>query len=550
MQQFKIMNIRNKAAAILFGLLSISGYSQSSDNKGVNGQPKLVVELIIGGVRYDQLIKYSDNLSDDGFKKLAMGGASFSNAHCGYMYTAPECGSATIASGSTPAGHGVMGSSWVNYTTNSVVLPFYNKTYKGVGCNEDEGQYAPDQLIFSTLADEMKVMNSSSKVVSIAHDYSDAIIHGGLNPDGCYWYDSRYGTFVTSSYYSQYLPSWVTRFNSSKLNESYNSTIWGVEYDISRYRYKNATAVLVEKNKTLSFDLLFKPKNTDYSRMPYIPMGNSFLKDFAIEAIKRDSLGADHNPDLLVVNFAANRNVSRIYGSESAEAEDSYYKLDKDIAEIIRYLEENVGDGNFVVVLTSSHGISNNVSSGSAKSGKFNAMQFKVLVGGFLNAQLGTGNWITDYKNRQIYLNRRLVYERGLSLEEVQTKIVSFALQFDGVAHAVAATSMQSTYFGSGVMEKMQQSYFPRHGGDVMINLLPGWIEIENDSDTQTTSLYGSSYIYDSHVPLIFYGADIAPKVVHTSVGLRDIAPTISEMLRVTPPNSSDGRSINEIVEK
>ncbi len=360
-----------------------------------------------------------------------------------------------------------------------------------------------------------------------------------------YWYDVRYGGFATSSYYVPFLPQWVATFNGSKLNETYNSTLWSIDYPIERYKYKNATAVLLDNKKQFSFDMLFKPKNREYQRLVEIPMGNSYLKDFAIEAIMRDSLGADNSTDLLIVNFAAHRNISRIYGTESTEAEDSYYKLDRDIADLVTYLEQHIGKDNFTLLFTSSHGMSDNVDS---KVGKFNAMQFKVIVGGFLNAQLGADQWIINYKNRQIYLNRRLIYERGLSLQDVQTKVAAFALQFEGISNAVTATSLQSNYFGSGVMHKMQQSYFPRHGGDIVVNLLPGWIEIDDEGDVRTTSLWGSPYIYDNHVPMVFYGRGVKAQKIHSAVELKDIAPTLSEILNITHPNSSEGTAISEMV--
>ncbi len=546
------MNFKNRVftVAVLLTQIATFGYSKTAATSAsaLDENPKLVVQLVVGGVRYDQILKFKDNLSDGGIKKLIDSGSSFTNAQCGYMYSTPECGSATLAAGTTPAGHGVLGESWVNYTTNELVSPLYNKRYKGLGSNEDEGQYSPEALIFSTLADEIKGIDARSKVVSVAHDYKDAIIHGGSNPDGCYWYDVRYGGFATSSYYKPFLPQWVASFNNSKLNESYNSTLWSVDLPIERYKYRNATAVLLDSKKQFSFDMLLKPKNREYQRLIEIPMGNSYLKDFALEAIKRDSLGADNHTDLLVVDFAAYRNVSRIYGSESTETEDAYYKLDRDIADFISYLEQHIGKDNFTLVLTSSHGMSGNVENKGQKSGKFNAMQFEVIVGGFLNAQLGANSWIIDYKNRQIYLNRRLIYERGLSLQDIQTKVAAFALQFEGISNAVTATSLQSNYFGSGIMRKMQQSYFPRHGGDVIVNLLPGWIEIVNDEDVRTTSLWGSPYIYDNHIPMIFYGKGIKQQKIHTSVELKDVAPTISELLKITHPNSADGRAISEII--
>lgn len=512
-------------------------------------RPKLVVELIVGGLRYDQLYRFRNNLSEYGFKRLAMQGTSFTNARSSYMYTSPECGSATLASGANPSEHGIIGSQWVNYTTNKKIEALHFPVYKGIGCNEDEGQFSPESLTASTLADEIRSIDKNSKIYSLAQDYSDAIIHGGYKPTGCYWLDVRYGGFVTSSYYTPTLAQWVVDFNATKLKWEYTNALWAVDQSIDRYIYKNATSILLDSSTKFSFDMLFKPKNREFKRLTETPMGNSYLTDFAIETIKRDSLGKDESTDLLVINFASQRNISRIYGTTSTETEDAYYKLDKDISKIIEYLDNNIGSQNFVIILTSSHGMSDNVTKTEASNeGKFNAMQFKVLISGFLNAQLGTDNWVTGYNNRQIYLNRRLIYEKNLSLEDIQNRIASFALQFSGVANAVTSTTLQTNYYGKGVLNKMQNSYFPRHGGDLMINLLPGWIELENEDDVTTSSLWGSPYEYDSHVPLLFYGKGINPQIVHTPVDVIDVAPTICEIVGVTHPNASEGKAISEII--
>ncbi|MEG1648883.1 MAG: alkaline phosphatase family protein, partial [Rikenellaceae bacterium] len=383
----------------------------------------------------------------------------------------------------------------------------------------------------------------------IAIDHNDAIIHGGYKPTGCYWLDVRYGGFATSSYYTPILSQWVTDFNAAKVKWDYTNALWAVERSIDRYVYKNATSILLDSTTKFTFDMLFKPKNREFKRLLETPMGNSYLKDFAIEVVKRDSLGGDESTDLLVVNFASQRNISRIYGTSSTETEDAYYKLDKDIAQLVEYLDNNIGSQNFVIVLTSSHGMSDNVTKKEASNeGKFNAMQFKVLISGFLNAQLGADNWVVSYRNRQIYLNRRLIYEKNLSLQDIQNRVATFALQFAGVANAVTATTLQTNYFGKGILSKMQNSFFPRHSGDLMINLLPGWIELDDENDVTTSSLWGSSYEYDSHIPLIFYGKGINPQIIHSPVDLVDVAPTICEMVGVTNPNASSGKAINEII--
>ncbi len=87
-------------------------------------------------------------------------------------------------------------------------------------------------------------------------------------------------------------------------------------------------------------------------------------------------------------------------------------------------------------------------------------------------------------------------------------------MQFSGVSHALAATAMRTSYFGSGYARKMQNGFYPRRSGDVILNFVPGCIE-ERDG---CVSLSGSLYGYDTHVPLIFYGTCIRPQRISRRV--------------------------------
>ena len=234
---------------------------------------------------------------------------------------------------------------------------------------------------------------------------------------------------------------------------------------------------------------------------------------------------------------------------ESTELEDAYYKLDRDIARILSHLDTVVGRDNYAVVFTSDHGISDNVRAegGRYNSGTFNAIQFRVLINSFLSARLGEGVWVSEYRNRQVYLNRRLIYERKLSLPEIQNDVATFAIQFGGVAQAVTATTLATNYYGRGIAMKIQNSFYPKHSGDVIINLMPGWIELENEAASWVTASSGSPYEYDVHVPLVFYGAGIGASVVERSVDMTDVAPTVSDLLGVSHPNACEGHILGEI---
>lgn len=537
-----------------FSTIANFAYSQNNKLYEDRQKPKLVVQIVVSHLRYDYLAKFSKNASYYGVRRLIKDGTSFTNARYGFMFTQAAPCVATIATGAQPSQHGIIGDSWVNFTTNENVDAIEDKSVFGVGANEDEGQYSPHNLLFSTISDELKRQNDKSKVISIAMDAREAVISGGYNPDGVYWIDERYGNFATSTYYKPTLPSWVKEFNESDLKDRYASKLWYLTKDYNTYTYQNATSVLAETSNSSS-ESKIKFKNKDMRRLLDTPFGNSFIKDFAIKAIESESLGADENPDLLIVNFGATRNITEKFGIESTEIEDTFYKIDEDIATLIDYLENNIGADNIVIILTSNHGTSDNVSTDavtvsqkSQATKTFNAMQFEVLINGFLGATFEVNNWVSAYKNRQLYLNRRLIYEKGLSLSDVQTRVATFALQFGGVANAMTATALQNNYYGKGMPQKIQNSFFPKYSGDVIINLLPGWIELEHEKSSWVISSPGSPYEYDTHVPLIWYGGSISQNVVHRSIDIIDIAPTLSEILGISHPNASEGQAIDEII--
>ena len=143
-----------------------------------------------------------------------------------------------------------------------------------------------------------------------------------------------------------------------------------------------------------------------------------------------------------------------------------------------------------------------------------------------------------------------LVEDSKLSLKEVQTKVAEFMIQFSGVSNVVAAHTLQTTNYTSGILNKIQNSYNQKFSGDVMINLLPGWVQREGRRNTDSRVVsHNSAYSYDTHVPLMWYGWKIKRGVIARPVSITDIAPTISTLLDISFPNSCTGNIILELVE-
>lgn len=198
---------------------------------------------------------------------------------------------------------------------------------------------------------------------------------------------------------------------------------------------------------------------------------------------------------------------------------------------------------NVLFVLTSDHGSSDSFDCGRVPVDRFNADQFKVIMNSFLGVQFGAGDWVLDYIDRQLYLNHNLIYQRNLSLKEVQDRAAGFALQFRGVSHVLTASSMLGGYFGDSYGEKMQNSFYPRRAGDLMLNLMPGWIEECEESKAQS----GSMYDYDTRVPVMLLGWKIPAGTDAVEFDMTCLAPTLARIMRLSRPIASAGHTISKV---
>ncbi len=508
-------------------------------------KPRLVVNITVAGLRYDYLLKFSKAFNNWGIKRLMQEGHLCTQTSIDYFGSTTPVSVATIACGSTPSSHGIIGTHWFDYTTEQIVRTLYDRDVLTLGEGTLDAQVSPRNLTASTIGDCIKDLSPTSKVISIATTPTSAVIAGGHLADGCYWISPRNGEIVTSTYYTSKLPQWVDTFNSKDLATAYCSQKWIQSRRADQYY--NVLRKDIENNKAAASEY-------SYQRLNTTPAGASLLKDFAVQTIIAENLGKDASTDYLTITIESPATTAAMYGPSTMETEDVIYRLDDEISTLLSFLENNIGKQHVLVIFNGANGTSEMVNpNGKIPGGLFNPDQFEILINGFLGAQLttrlseeqrkrieGDTRWVLDFTDRQLYLNRKKIFDAGLSLGEVQNMVADFAIQFRGVASAITSTSLSSGDFSWGINGMIQKSYFARHSGDVVINLLPGWI-VEEPGVVSNT---GSPYIYDTHVPLIFWGGVISPKSDNRPSTLQDIAPTITNILGVTSPNTTTGKSI------
>ena len=510
--------------------------------------PRLVVNIVVGSMRAEDMERYADNFVSGGFKRLYDGGVVCDDAYYDYAHTSTPAGLATFATGAQPAVHGVIGTSWWNHVDSSVVSLIADSKSHPVPFSTGAISCSPHRLTAPTLGDMMLYADSRSKQVTIAVDPLSAITLNG-KAGVAYWVEKNKTNWTTSTAYLNAIPAWVERYNSEGGNSLYRLGRWEPIGDVKSYH--NSEVAVVEgirgRATKLITDIDLKHGDTPYEHMCYTPAGNTMLLKFAAQAIAQEGLGRDEVPDIINISLDPARYIAENYGPESIEYEDMLYRLDADIAEFLIYTYAQVGNADdVVVVLTSAHGTAPSYNPvGGAERERFNHRQMEVIVNAFLGARYGSDTYVLGYANNAIYLNHTVLHAKRLDIATIREEVAVFILQLRGVATAISATSLRNTGFGDGRQHLMQQSFHATRSGDVIIDFMPGWM-VES-RDYRSTSHAG--YNYDRSVPLVICGAALAPQHIGRGVSMVEVAPTLSCILGITQPWASEARPMIEVVE-
>lgn len=515
-------------------------------------EPRLVVNIVISSMGADDLDRYADNFSSSGLRRIINGGQRFTNASYDYMQTTTPVSLATLSTGATPSIHGVVADRWFDYVGNKEVSLIEDRKEQSVNYSGGSGSYSPRNLVAQTLSDALAQQHPDSHIATIAVEPLSAIVMAGRSGE-VYWMETLQSSWTTSSYYSKELPKWIADYNYQDQNEEYAIKRWTslLPYD----NYHNSQVSVVEGLQSKTNKRIIHVQETPlakgtmddiYYQMCYTPAGNSAMLAFAREVVVHNKMGGDAVPDMLNIVLDTPRLISNRFGPESVEYEDMLYRLDRDMESFLSFLSTQVAaPEQLLIVLTSDHGTSPSYNSTEDVRERFNVRQAEVITNAFIGSLYGNGDWILGCIDRAIYLNHNLIMDKGLSLEKIQNDVATFVMQLRGVSQAVTAESMRGSYFGSGYGRKIQNGFYPRRSGDVVLNLMPEWIEERE----QTRSMSGSMYRYDTQVPLIIYGAGCKAQLRNDKIDMTSLAATQAEILGIMAPSAAEGEEITIIYE-
>lgn len=525
------------------------------ESKKTVTKPKLVVGIVIDQMRYDYLTKYAKRFGEDGFKRLLNDGFSLTNGHFNYIPTYTAVGHASIYTGTTPDHHGIIGNSWYDKYLRKKIYCVDDKNYTSVGVEGWAGRKSPYRMTTTTITDQLHLaQNMRGKTIGIAIKDRSAVLPVGHTANAAYWYEGGLkNKWITSSFYMDKLPEWVVDFNKNNKANKYLSSPWNTLYDIKTYTQSTIDDSVFEgifkgeKKPVFPHNLPeLRKENGGFDIIKTTPYGNTLTLDFAKKAILGEKLGKGKDIDFLSISFSSTDYVGHKYGTNAIETEDTYLRLDKDLADLFQFLDKEVGKGQYTLFLTADHGavaVPDYLKSLKIPANYFDTKKFYNFLKDISKSKYGSSEIIEYFYNNQIFLNKVKLKQLKLYEHQFTEELITEIIHYDGVYKAVSAKTLQTTSFTSGILKKLQKGYNQKFSGDIMIVPTPASIAVR-----KTGTTHGSGYSYDTHIPIIFYGAGVQKGASHKEYTVIDIAPTLAILLGIEFPNGVTGKVIDEVL--
>lgn len=377
-----------------------------------------------------------------------------------------------------------------------------------------------------------------------------------------FWFSKKGGQFVTSNYYYDRYPDWVTNWNNSSPLNIYANQSWVLSKDKSSYQFGTADDQPFETDFP-GFGRTFPHAygNDKYfsTRLTLSPAGDEITLDFAKALITNEQLGQDDVPDYLAISFSSTDYVGHMFGASSLESEENILRLNQTLEDLLAFVDKAVGLNNTLIVLSADHGqpevpgylqgLDNHQADPFDKDQVLKLMLEEAPeLTAMQNKLADKEKLISAYFHPYIYLNKKAINDSGQKVVEVEAILIKRLEQLDGVAYAVSSTAIaNNALHDDKIIDAVENNYNPKRSGDIYLVFEPNVFISDMDGLT-VASTHGSPWRYDGFVPVIFAGMGIKASNVDRAVTPYDIASTLSAFIGVKPPSGSIGEPLVEVL--
>ena len=542
---------------LIVGLIATQTFAQKPNPvKATATKPKLVVGIVVDQMRWDYVNNFKPFFkTQNGFLRFMNQGASCNNNLISYLPTVTACGHAAVYTGSTTAIHGITGNSWFDNIQQRMVYCVEDNSVQAVGIeNSSAGKMSPLNVWTTTIGDELKLAtNFKSKVFGVSLKDRGAIIPAGHAADGAFWYDSKSGNFISSTYYGKTLPLWLTNYNNAKKVDSFYKLGWSLSLPASVYETNCDKDQNEYESTPFGKDAKGFPYGLtqfigkDYGKVSSTPYGNNLVLDIATQTLMNEKMGLDDITDLLAVSFSSPDYIGHAFGPNSWETLDGYIKLDELLAQFFTKLDQQVGKDNYTVFLTADHAVApipGYAQKHKIPAGRITDDGIKNELGKMLTAKGLSSKLISAITEYNIYFNHHIMDSLQVSQDKLTSVIINYLEQKSNILQVVELRKAAIAPIPQSIRERIVNGFNSQRSGDLMFITKSGVVGGGN-----TGTGHGVFYNYDAHIPLLFYGKGIKKGQVNNVNYMTDIAPTITTLLGIQMQSGSIGKPILEVIQ-
>ncbi|MFQ5551260.1 MAG: alkaline phosphatase family protein, partial [Gemmatimonadales bacterium] len=449
-------------------------------------------------------------------------------------YTSP--GHATLVNGLHPSRHGIVSNYWwVIADSQWVRLGAVADPETPVTGYPDETGASPGKLLASGLPDWLQQADPEARVVSLSGKPTTAVLMAGRSRGHVYWFEDDLGIFATSVYYRDKYPDWVERFNRETLAALLADSIWelGVPASARGLARRDTADYELDGEHTFFPHRFYEevaPEEWEkadeyYNWWKRKPSIDQAIVGLAREAVTELELGQRGSVDYLALGLSATDWVGHRFGPYSLEQLDNLLRLDQLLGGFFDFLDTTVGEGAYVVALSSDHGV--------------------LPLPEHLE-EIGTPGWRIPRLDYQAARRAaRAAAAKAGTEGEASAKAAEALRAFDFIAEVITVEELAGPESADSLISLHQRSYYPgrvwgnfaREG--VVAVLAENALASYGDRTT-----HGSPYLYDRRIPIIFMGRGIASGSSDERARTVDVAPTIAELIGIAYPEDLDGRAL------
>lgn len=487
-----------------------------------------MVGIVVDQLRTDYIEYLRDYFGERGFTTLLTGGVYMPDIEFRPSRLDAVSATAMALTGAYPSQTGVSSA----YTRDeSGSGQGIKPVLTSGGSTLTNDSFTPEAIRLTTLADELAVASrGAAQIYSVAADPQVAVTLAGHAAKGAYWINNTSGNWATTAWYGA-MPQVIS-------NRNFRNSL-SQRLDTMRWMPTSATRELSSPG-TPAFKHTFSRQDRDaYRRFAASPLANAEVTDAAIDLITAMNLGqTPGRTDMIGVGYSA---APYPYGNASdrtSELTDTYLRLDRQLGRLTEAVERQIGPGNALIWLTSTGYFDGSEAVTDKRyrlpGGEFSVRKARSLLNSYLSARYGSGDYVSDIRDDQVYLNRSMLEGSTQAPAVLIADARAFLVKMEGVSDALTLDDI--TAARDPEAEGLRLSLDPRQAGDIFIRFTPGW-KINYDDQIPTVTRYSGAEAISA--PVFIMGPGIPARTIETPQEVTALAPTVAGQLRIRSPNGA-----------